>query len=306
MVKFLYRLAVFPSIMLMIIIGMHAVAIWNMQEEVNAVYKIDASTEVLFLGSSQVGCSIDEDEERVYRLRKLWVSDTITPSCLMRLKELERRGQLNSLKMVVVPFNLLSVVSQTKRGYLWGWYQELPVSWRYLDMLPYSRIEFVWYILSNLRFPFHMHLSDTPPEREGLASRPESYRRKVLSSFQQTAQITVVRGSSPEWESRLFDAYREMNEICKRNGIRLVVYKAPLLSQFEHNLNETAQRQVAIYEERLLDLGITYIKPQIELGEKDFFDNVHLVKTGAEIFTAELFHQIELLAASKSSDLSIL
>ena len=138
MVKFLSRLAAVSAILLMIIIGMHAVAIWNMQDEVNAVYKIDAATEVLFLGSSQVGCSIDEDEEQIYHLRKLWVSETITPSCLMRLKELERRGQLDGLKTVVVPFNIYSVTSMGKNVYLWAWYLELPVSWRYMDMLPYG------------------------------------------------------------------------------------------------------------------------------------------------------------------------
>jgi hypothetical protein len=292
MVKFLSRLAAVSAILLMIIIGMHAVAIWNMQDEVNAVYKIDAATEVLFLGSSQVGCSIDEDEEQLYHLRKLWVSETITPSCLMRLKELERRGQLENLKTVVVPFNIYSVTSLGKNGYLWAWYLELPVSWRYMDMLPYGKLDLAWYMLCNQRFPFRMLLEEVPPEREALAERPEAYRNKMLSQFRKEAREMRACGSAPEWEGRLFDAYREMDEICRRHGIRFVVYKVPLLPAFERNFPAETQAQIAAYEQRLCDMHIEYVKPQIGLDERHFFDSVHLTMPGAKIFTEELFRQL--------------
>ena len=289
MVKFLSKLALLAAILLIVIIGMHAVAIWNMQDAVEAIYTIDPSTEVLFLGSSQVGCSIDEDEDKVYNLRKIWASYTIVPSCLMRLRELERRGQLDHLKTVVVPFNVNSVLAQNKKEYLGAWYRELPVSWRHMDLLPYSRLELAWYILCNLRYPIMMILAEEPPEREGLASRPEAYRNKVLATFRQNARETRACGSAPEWEERLFGAYREMDEICKRHGIRFVVYKAPLLSEFERNLPAETQKQVAAYEQGLRDMHIEYVKPQIELDERHFFDDVHLIKSGAKLFTAALF-----------------
>lgn len=293
MIRFLSRVAALSAILLMIIIGMHVVAIWKMQDEVNAVYKIDASTEVLFLGSSQVGCSIDEDEERVYNLRKLWVSETILPSCLMRLKELERRGELDGLKTVIVSFNTYSVTSLGKNGYLWAWYLELPVAWRYMDMLPYGKLDLAWYMLCNQRFPFRMLLEEVPPEREALAERPEAYRKKVLSQFRREAREVRAYGSAPEWEERLFGAYREMDEICRRHGIRFVVYKAPLLPAFERNLPAEVQDRIAVYEQRLRDMHIEYVKPQIELDERHFFDAVHLTMPGAKLFTAELFRLLE-------------
>ena len=289
MVRFLSKLALLAAILLMIVIGMHAVAIWNMQDDVEAIYKIDPSTEVLFLGSSQVGCSIDEDEDKVYHLRKIWASYTIVPSCLMRLRELERRGQLDHLKTVVAPFNVNSVSAQNKKEYLGAWYRELPVSWRHMDLLPYSRLELAWYVMCNLRYPFMMVLAEEPPERDGLASRPEAYRNKVLATFRQNARKTRACGSAPEWEERLFGAYREMDEICKRHGIRFVVYKAPLLQEFERNLPAETQNRIAVYEQRLRDMRIEYVKPKIELDERYFFDDVHLVKPGAKLFTAELF-----------------
>lgn len=289
MVRFLSKLALLAAILLMIVIGMHAVAIWNMQNEIKAVYTISPSTEVLFLGSSQMGCSIDEDEAQTYHLRKLWVSETIAPSCLMRLKELERRGQLERVKTVVVPFNVNSVTAQTRQGYLWAWYLELPVSWRHMDLLPYSRLELAWYILCNQRFPFRMLLEEFPPNRQGLASRPETYRNKMRSMFRQMAQETCACGSAPQWEERLFGAYQEMNDICKQHGIRFVVYKAPLLLEFERNLPAETQNRIAVYEQRLREMHIEYVKPQIELDERYFFDNVHLTMPGAKLFTADLF-----------------
>ena len=297
MKKFIARLALLAVIMLLVIVVMHVVAVWRMQDELEAVYTVSPSTEVLFLGSSQVGCSIAEDPAG--RIRKLWVSDTIVPSCLMRLKELERRGQLDRLKVVVVPFNIHSVMAQSERGYLWAWYLELPVAWRYLDMLPYGRLDLAWYMLRNLRFPFRMILSEVPPDRDALADRPEAYRRKMLAQFRQTARSAQACGTCPDWERRLFDDYREMDEICRRHGIRFVVFKPPLLSDYERNLPKEALSRIDAYERRLREMGIEYVKPQPALDERHFFDDVHLIRSGADIFTAELFRLIELAVTNK-------
>ena len=116
----------------------------------------------------------------------------------------------------------------------------------------------------------------------------------MLAQFRQTAREAQACGTSPDWERRLFDAYREMDEICKRHGIRFVVFKAPLLPDYERNLPEEALRQMEGYEKRLRDMGIRYLKPQVELDERHFFDDVHLVKSSAEIFTIELFRQLNL------------
>ena len=292
MKRFLARLALLAVIMLLVIVVMHVVAIWRMQDELEAVYTVAPSTEVLFLDSSQVGCSIAEDPTG--RVRKLWVSETIAPSCLMRLKELERRGQLDHLKAVVVPFGIHLVMGQSESGYLWAWYLELPVSWRYLDMLPYGRLDLVWYMLRNLRFPFPMSLSESPPDRQALADRPAVYRKKMLAQFRREAREVQACGTCPDWERRLFDAYREMDEICKRHGIRFVVFKAPLLPDYERNIPEDERNRMFAYEQRLRDMDIEYITPQVSLDERHFFDDRHLVMSSAELFTAELFRHLRL------------
>ncbi len=293
MKKFLSRLAIVSIAMIVIIVGMHAVAILNLQDDVDSAYTIDKSTEVLFVGSSQLGCSIADELSQKYHFQKLWVSDTITPAFLMRLRELERRGQLDGIKTVVVPFNIHSVTAQSERGYLWSWYQELPVSWRYMDIVPYSRIDFFRYIFSNLRFPFHIHVCDTPPERAPLSKRPQHYREKAIESFVLSARNLEARGSSVDWERMLFDAYDEMSKICERHKIKFVVYKAPLLPQFEENISTVANMEIAKYEQRLADMGIRYVVVDINLDERHFIDSVHLEMSSAKLYTEALFAQIK-------------
>jgi len=277
------------GMMLFIIVVMHFAIVWHKQKDIEIAYTIHPSTETLFIGSSQVGCSIDEDYDNKYNLQKLWVSSTITPSFLMRLKELERRGQLEKLKMIVVPFSIHSIFAQSKESYLWAWYQELPVSWRYLNMVPFSYVDFAKYALCNLRFPFRMVLSEKPPIRSGLASRTDGYRAKFYSDIKQLAATRECCGSMPDWEKLLFNSYGEMNEICKRHKIRFVVYNAPIISVYERNLKESVVKQMSAYEERFKNMGIEFIKLPHAINDMYFFDHVHLTQDGAKIFTADLF-----------------
>ena len=278
--------------MLCIIFVMHIVAIWNLRDDLERTYTLNPSTEVLFIGSSQVGCSIDEDEENRYHLQKLWVSDTITPSFLMRLKELDRRGQLANIKMIAVPFNINSIRAQAARNYLWAWYQELPIAWRYMELLPYSHLRLIQYILCNLRYPFYMHFSENTPERDGLAARPESYRKQMIEMFVRLARNVKPQGTSPDWEEHLLEAYREMNLIAMRHGIRFIVFKAPLLPQYELNLSDDVMYKVSMFEQKLKSVGIEYVAPNIALDSQYFFDDAHLIKSGAKIFTEVLFSTI--------------
>ena len=161
-----------------------------------------------------------------------------------------------------------------------------------MDMLPYGKLDLAWYMLCNQRFPFRMLLEEVPPEREALAERPEAYRNKMLSQFRKEAREMRACGSVPKWEERLFNAYREMDEICRRHGIRFVAYKAPLLPVFEHNFPAETLNRITAYEQCLSNMHIEFVKPQIELDERHFFDAVHLTMSGAKIFTEELFRQL--------------
>lgn len=78
MKRFVITLASLSAIMLLVVVGMHVVAILNLQDDVDAAYTIPKGTEILAIGSSQLGCSLDDDSK--YKMYKLWVSDTM---CLL-------------------------------------------------------------------------------------------------------------------------------------------------------------------------------------------------------------------------------
>lgn len=275
----------------MIVLAMHAVVIYRQQAVVDETYTLGKNgADVLFIGSSQVGCSIEESPR--FHNQKLWVSDTISQSFLMRLKELERRDQLKKIKVCVVPFNLFSITSQNKGSFLWAWYQEIPVSWRYLDMLPCGLFQFVRYIACNLRYPFHIHVSDSSSPQDPLNTKPQKYQEAKRRGFVASAKKqSDPRGRLDDWESRLIGCYDEMRKICARNGIRLIVYKAPILSCYEDAVPVAGKARVADMVKKMQAHGIEYVDTGLSLGEAHFRDAVHLVGSGASLFTERLYEK---------------
>lgn len=294
MKRFVITLLGLSAAIVVIVIAMHAVVIYRQQALVDEAYTLGKNgADVLFIGSSQVGCSIEESPR--FHNQKLWVSDTISQSFLMRLKELERRDQLKKVKVCVVPFNLFSITSQNEGSFLWAWYQEIPVSWRYLDMLPCGLFQFVRYIACNLRCPFLIHVSDLTSPQDPLIRKPENYRRRMRNGNVAFAKKhTNPKGKLDDWEKRLPDSYAEMQEICARNGVRLIIYKAPLISYFENALPPSCTAKVADLVKRLQGDGMEYVDTGLSLGEESFRDVVHLVRPGASVFTTRLYEKCKL------------
>lgn len=300
MKRFVFTLLGLSFAMILVIAVMHIAAMWQLREKVETAYTLDPSCDVLVIGSSQVGCSIDASPE--FHNNVLWVSDTISPSILMRLKELERHGQLDKVKTLVVPFNFISVTSLTMYKYKWAWYQELPVSWRYLDMLPCSTLEFFCFVAGNLRCPLMMHVKDGVPVRDPLTKRPEAYRKKVIDEFVNSAnEMTGIRGEIPDWEERFLACYSAMKAVCDRHQIRFVVYQPPLLKQYYDALSPECLSQESELISKLQALGIEYVATPRDYPESLFFDGVHMVISGARQFTEDLYSRMNIPMLSTNS-----
>lgn len=301
MLRFCRTLLALCVLMVLTIIVMHAVQIMSMMGDVNRTFTLKEDQDVLFIGSSQVGCAIVESPQ--FHNRVSWISDTIVQSYLMRLKEYERRGQLKDVKVCVVPFNVFSITAQNKKAFKWAWYQEIAISWRYLDMLPCGRLEFARYIACNLRFPFMIHVQDGPPMRDGLTARPKQFRERFFKGQDAWARsLSQVKGSYPGWEENVFCAYEEMREICNRHQIRFVIFRAPVLPRFDHLIPETGQRMVREWENRFRNSGFEYVDTEHEMPEKYFFDSVHLICDGAELFTEDLYRRMSVPFAGQGDE----
>lgn len=287
MKRFIVKLVLATGMMVLIIVTMHVVVLVRQQSDVDAAYTIKPSQDILFLGSSEFGCSILQHPK--YHNRVLWVSDTSVTSELMRLRELDRRGQLSTVKILMVPFNYTVLRAQNHSTDKWAWYQELAVSWRHLDLLPCGKMTFLAYIASNLRWPFHIHVSDSPPSRISLAERPESWRNDFIRTQCVRPRDDFSKRLPVGWESRLYKTYEEMASICKRHAIRAIAVKPPILPQYDACQLPSSFVLRDEWVKRLSVLGFEYCEADCELDEHDFFDTVHLIPSGSKKYTAALY-----------------
>lgn len=293
MTRLLIRIGLLGLLIVGVIVMMHAIKIWSLQADIERAYTIQDNEDVLFIGSSQMGCSIAEAPR--FHNHKIWISDTLSQSFLFRLKELERREKLDKVKVCIVPFHVFSITSQTKKNFQWAWYQELALSYRYLDMLPCGKLEFLYYIACNLRFPFMIHVQDRPPQRPGLAERPPQFRNTFFRSQDSWAlSLEKVEGTYDGWELSLLGCYQEMKKICDRHRIRFAVYRAPVLPRFDHLIPQSGQDQVEEWVRRLQAAGIEYVDTPHDIPEKYFFDTIHLIPSGAVWFTEDLYRRLNI------------
>jgi len=290
--RFAIKLSLVAVIMTSIIVAMHVFVVVRQQQEVDRVYTLEPCQDILVLSSSELGCAIVQAPK--YHNKTLWVSDTSATSQLMRLRELERRGQLANVKMLMVPFNYTILMAQNAMTDKWALYQELSVSWRYLDLLPCSKMEFLAYIASNLRWPFHVHISDSPPVRGSLAERPKDWRDSFFRT-QCSKPTDDFSKSLPEgWEARLLRIYEEMFSICQRHNIRMIVVQCPLLPQFDACQLPSTFALRDEWVRKLRQLGAEYCVPECSLDEHDFFDTRHLVPASSIKFTDALYRVLSL------------
>lgn len=292
MKKFLARLIGLSAIIIVIIVGLHIVAIYNLRDEVEEAYTLDPTKDVLFLGSSETGCGIEVSPK--FHNQAIWFSATTIQSCLMRLEELEERGQLKNVKVCIVPFGIFVLTRQTEDFVCWALYQELPIALKHLDVMPFSKLHLLTYAISNLRYPLPLGVNEelgTDPVV--LLSRPVEYRDKKIKQFKKMAQdIKVVANGYSRWDESVCLCYRKMKEICDRNNIEFVMYRAPLLSIFEDAIPMPIRDQVNSFCEDLKGFGICYVNPCNQNLDEYFLDNVHLSREGARRLTEELYKQL--------------
>lgn len=293
MKKFVLKLVAFGATIVLAIIALHIGTILVCRAEMDGVYRLNPDQDVLFLGSSQMGCAIEESPR--FHNKSIWMSNTISQSCLLRLLELERRGQLENVKVLAMPFHVFSITTQSRFIFEWAWYQELALTWRHLDMLPCTATKFLSFMVSNLRLPLAIHVESKPPSRPGLSSRPKSHQDKFYRNCAAEAErLTTVAGDYEGWERSFYGAHRRIKEICNRHGIRFVLFRAPVLPYFDHRIPESGQAMVEAAVAHLRDMGIEYVDTEHEIPEKYFFDNVHLIKEGATIFTEDLYRRMKI------------
>lgn len=292
MKKLIFRLCLAAMAIGCIIIAMHVAQVWHLRDAVEQAYSLKPEEDVLVLGSSEVGCGIANDPR--FHAKKIWVSSTSTMSHLMRLRELARRQQLAHVKVLIVPFDFTTIMAQSLENEQWAWYQELPLSMKYLDGLPCGILSMLGYISANLRWPFNIHVSDRTPQRGALSERPEKWKEDFIKTqcrpVSENFESKLMRG----WSTRLYEAYKQMAVICRQHGIRLVVVQIPLLPQYRNAQGHKILQLEKDWYDRIGKLGVECCRIDVQLDDRFFFDTRHLVEKGAMVFTEKLYQALNI------------
>ena len=296
MVKFILKIGCLLGLVAVVVVLLHAWRILSIRSEVESVYSISGRQDVLFIGSSQIGCSIIEDAK--FHNKKIYVENTFFQAFVMRLRELDRRGQLINVKMLFLPFNFITLDRQTEWHWLHAYYQELPISYRYLGDMPVPMYRFVGYIASNLRWPIPLKvISEDTGSGTAITERPEIWRVKNGGAFrsQHRPEFEEIDGRNFKgWKDNLRNAILEAKHICERHDIRFVMVEMPVLPEFEERVKDSVKEETAKWVKWIKENGIEYIHNPSIYGEDMFLDRCHMVRRGAERFMNDLYKRANI------------
>lgn len=298
MIRFILKIGCLLGIVVATILLLHVWSVFSLYGEVDSVYSISDKQDVLFIGSSQIGSHIIEAEK--FHNKKIDVENTLFQDFVMRLRELERRGQLSHLKTVFMPFNFITLDRQTEDSWQWAYYRELPVSWRYLDDMPVPVYKFVCYIASNLRWPLPLKVicketSNGPAM--AISERPEIWRIKNGAAFrnQYRPEFDEIDARNfPGWKDNLRSSILEAKSICDRYNIRFVMVEMPVLPEYEERVKDSVKVETAKWVKWIEEQGIEYLHNPSVYGEDMFLDRCHMVRKGAERFMHDLYKRANI------------
>lgn len=296
MTKFILKIGCLVGIVAMTVVLLHAWRIMSVRSALEVVYSISDKQDVLFIGSSQVGCSIIEGEK--FHNKKIYVANTFFQAFVMRLRELERRGQLANVKTLFLSFNFITLDRQTEWHWLHAYYQELPVSYRYLNDMPVPLYKLIWYIATNLRWPIPLKvMSENTGSGTAITERPEIWRVKNMGAFRSQHRPEfdeIDRRNFNGWKESLQNAILEAKHICERHSIRFVMVEMPVLPEYEERVKDSVKTETARWVKWIEGQGIEYIHNPSIYGEDLFLDRCHMVRRGAERFMHDLYKRANI------------
>lgn len=258
------------------------------RQEYEAYFMLEPSVDVVFTGDSVTGCSVDEAEE--YRNRVLWRSSTPIIYSYMRLRELERLGQLRNVKYVAT-----GICYHTLRGGHRELIEEVmpgsfALTWRYLDALPVGPASLPMLISTALAKDGLISTlsNEVPAETTPFMEREAAVRERVILEYLSSFNKEIV-------DERLvlnIEAIGAMAEICAKNGIALVVFSTPVYSEVLERLPGWLHERHDAFLDACRQRGAYCFDFRAAVPDIYFRDTMHIMPSGAEWFTPMLMQAI--------------
>ena len=290
MKKFVWSIVAFavPSVGLLALISIARYA--SLEPMCSQMFHVRPEQKILILGDSHAQCDFLEKPD--FGIKMLVYHSTQMNISLIRLKELERRGGLSGIKLCVLNFCQTTIRE-------WNEEELLESSWR---MMPYALRHCEWIFVDrhrvylNLMRKMLVSPHDLPPlaadpswriDGASFADRPADWRRKNVEGElgRHFGEFKAMKDS----RKLQLQTLREINNVCTRHGIKLVLYSAPLTKEYYEGIPDWAKANMEWWKVVVKDMGIPYYDYMQRCGPDMFADCDHLLKSGAERFT-DLFY----------------
>ena len=268
--------------------------IWRViywQPRVEASLWVEPWQRVLFIGDSHIGCTFVEDPK--YENRIIWEASMPQQFTTMRLREMEKRGSLKGVEVLVLDFGLQSIGQQRRERMKEFWWRMLPISYKHCDLLPLSWCDFLSQFVSPPSCRIHI-IEDMPTANISILSRSRDEKEE---EFEKTAEMHFRWTDHPElmctrWEESLKAAVCEIQDICKRNNIKLLFFTAPLTSYYNDSIPQRVEEKLQEFVGFIKELGVPYYDLRRWGRDDDFRDCFHFRLDGAIKFTEWFYREV--------------
>ncbi len=247
---------------------------------------------ILFMGDSITGCTIAEypnDDYGVY-----WRSSTPPVFNLAMLREWERMKRLRSVRMCVIGIGYHSISSCSTSILQYINLQLFGLTWRHRDLFPKEVFYSFKYLLARNYLLTKAPFTEVPPTMgTPVHLQPKAIQEKI---YQDVATYQNVNIASYQANAvRLRNTFLEMNALCKRNGIQLVVLFTPHISKLNHGIPDPLNDVCNGLLRQLSENGITTFDCRNTIADAYFRDCVHLLPAGAERFTPPFLEKLRMM-----------
>lgn len=289
-------------------------------QEGDSIFSMGKDVTVAVFGDSHARHSFTDDP--TYCIKKFTFSASPLNVSLMRLKELEHRGELRNVKVCVVNFCYTTFSEMSFETQIRAMWQFLPFSLKYVDSAPpvwgkyglYARL--LDFTLSNLdQCPpiadgnndnvFNRTVQDT---MTSLADRTSEWIEIALSgtfnmhfSYKENPSTMI-----PGMDEYLFKVIQGFKTVCERNDIKLIFVSTPLSDAYRVKIPTWAHEKMDAWVSILRGMGISYCN-YMAWGEPKYFRDLdHLNRSGAEVFTKTFLSEALDNWTSNKSDVEVI
>ena len=253
------------------------VQVWHGQKAVKDAFTVPVGTNILCLGSSHTGCTWREGDG----VHAVWLNGSAFVFSLMRLKEMERLGQLDGVRCCIVDADYEGLYGRLREEHVEETFlQSIHYAWRYMEFLPSKNWKYVWAAITWLghRRDFK---SATPRDGNIYKGLSEEKRAGLLKKTAEELKQTGATSSLiAEYNKKVLD---EMQRLCDAHGIRLILFASPLVKN--HPLREEQRGLLDVWKMYCKKLNVEFWDLRDEMPDELFYDIDHLSDEGRKLIS---------------------